>query len=207
MENLKEKFNLKFLLAGFLVLIFISGIVFLSISTKPKAVVESEPNQNPLPTKAPDGASLPQVSWKIYQNNEFKITYPSDWKIEKFPVSGGGEITRIKFAALGPDDYYPSIDITPEDASTAAQLEGFYASLGFSKTQVSFTGMPATKYAGLSTIKAVGKKIVKGDSQESAVFIKGPASIYYFEYRYDGSLPNQDYESIFGRIINSLEFL
>ncbi|GEM_PF-3325519 len=140
------------------------------------------------------------VSWKFYKTDQYEITYPSDWKTESFFHKDGKETVRIKPLSLSGEEYYPSIDISVENASSASKLENFYSSMpAFRKI--------GNKYMTTSMTKMVGKEKIKSPVQEIAVFIYTGERAYFLEYRYDGEKENNEQEFTFNRIISSLKSL
>ncbi|MDP3987854.1 MAG: hypothetical protein Q8P80_01780 [Candidatus Levybacteria bacterium] len=195
------------LLVGFIGLsIFYAIIFYIALPKNPKVsenLSQNNSSSSQIPTAVPPSSP---VSWKIYQTDQFEISHPSDWKVEKFSTVNGEVTTRIKPNYLSNDEYYPSIDISVESSSRGAELKKFYEDLWFKKSQFLLNNQTAVKYESTSPVKQVGKQEIKSPVQEIEIFIESVQNkVYYIEYKYEGAKPDEKYEILFNRIIISFK--
>ncbi len=186
----------------FFALILIYGTIFyISLPKNPKQVV---PNNSTFPSPSQSQLikpSMVKTDWQVYKTDHYEISYPSDWKAEKFYIVNGGQRVTIKPQNLPFGNDFPSLDISVEPASTSASIQErrrLFSAFGFTEREISFQNVQAYEFKG----SLPSDKL----SQEVNFYLEKDNISYAFSYKYERETINSEYENIFNKILSTFRF-
>ncbi len=178
------------IIAAVVIFVLIVSVLVFLLLQKPK-----QESQNSVPqSQSIENNSEPESAPKLtnqnahYDNGQYSILYPSEWKMDTIPVVSGGSLDSFVANPVASGEGFPRVDVqvtpTASGSSSIQRLINNLSILGLKEDTIEFHGQQARRLSGVLPmvfeVPGVGKKKVF----KTYIFLNYQNSQYVIDYAY-----------------------